>query len=179
MGEEIWKDIKRYEGRYQISNHGRAKSLSRQAGTAYLKERLLSQKRLTKDGYPRVALRNGVKAKEFNVHRLVATHFIDNPDGKETVNHKDGDKTNNRVDNLEWNDRSEQMDHAYKLRLKTSVSGSDNSQSKLTDDQVREIRRTFVKGDRQFGASALSRKYGVTHRVIRLVVNGESYKNIQ
>lgn len=179
MSKEIWKDIKGYEGRYQISSHGIVKSLSRQAGTAYLKERILSQKRLTKDGYPRVALRDGVKAKEISVHRLVATHFIDNPDDKETVNHIDGDKTNNRVDNLEWSNRSEQMDHAYKLRLKTSISGSDNSQSKLTDDQVREIRQTFVKGSRKFGSAALARKFGVTHRTILLVVNGETYKNIQ
>ena len=179
MTKEIWKDIKGYEGRYQISNHGKVKSLSRKAGTVYLKEKILSNKRLTKDGYPRVSLRDGEKFKEFKIHRLVATHFIDNPHNKETVNHIDGDKTNNHVDNLEWSNRNEQMYHAYKLRLKTSISGSDNSQSKLTNEQVKEIRRTFKKGSREFGGSALARKFGVSHRTIVLVVNGETYKNVQ
>lgn len=51
-----------------------------------------------KDGYMHVLI-NG---KGYNVHRLVASAYVDNPDNKPQVNHKDEDKTNNKVDNLEW-----------------------------------------------------------------------------
>lgn len=55
------------------------------------------------------------------VHRLVATHFIDNPEDKPTVNHIDGDKQNNHVDNLEWATYQENAQHAWANGLKVST----------------------------------------------------------
>lgn len=100
MTTEIWKDVKGYEGLYQVSNLGRVKSLY------YGKERIMHpQKR--QHGYLGVQLhgRGGHAERNFrtmSVHRLVAEAFIPNPDGLTEVNHKDEDKTNNIVDNLEW-----------------------------------------------------------------------------
>lgn len=55
------------------------------------------------NGYLQIAFRNGNKPrKHFNVHRLVAKAFIENPLNLPCINHKDENKTNNRVDNLEW-----------------------------------------------------------------------------
>lgn len=71
---EIWKDIKGYEGLYQVSNLGRVKSLN------YLrtgKEQILKLN-LEKWGYYTVKLSNGTP-KWFKVHRLVAQSFIPNP----------------------------------------------------------------------------------------------------
>ena len=94
--EEIWKDIKGYEGLYQVSNLGRVKSLK------FGKERILKPGR-KKIGYLIVLLydNNGI-CKWFRIHRLVAEAFIPNPNNLPEVNHKDEDKSNNRVSNLEW-----------------------------------------------------------------------------
>ena len=68
-------------------------------------------------GYLMVVIHNNGKRKTFKVHRLVAEHFIDNPDNKRCVNHKDGNKLNNDAPNLEWVTDSENMQHAHDTGL--------------------------------------------------------------
>ena len=92
---EIWKDIDGYNGKYQVSNYGRVKSLK------YGKEKILIQVKM-KNGYLYVNLYKEGKVKTCRVHRLVCQAFLDNPNGYTCVNHKDECKTNNCVDNLEW-----------------------------------------------------------------------------
>lgn len=96
--EEIWKDIKGYEGKYQVSNLGNVKSLNyNNTG----KERILIPGKQT-SGYLCVVLsKNGIH-KTFTIHRLIAQTFINNTQNLPEVNHIDEDKTNNRVDNLDW-----------------------------------------------------------------------------
>lgn len=97
---EIWKDIKDYEGLYQISNLGNVKSLNyNHTG----KEKLLKPQ-ITKDGYCRVQLSQNNKHKQHSIHRLVAQAFLPNPDNLPCVNHKDEWKQNNIVSNLEFCD---------------------------------------------------------------------------
>ncbi len=100
--EEKWKDIKKYQGLYQVSNFGNIKSLPKKHkinnGSYYItKERLLSKTK-NKQGYLVVNILKKVEL----VHRLVAEAFIPNPDNLPQVNHKDENKTNNNVNNLEW-----------------------------------------------------------------------------
>lgn len=73
--------------------------------------------KLNKTGYLVVHLRNRDEEKHPSVHRLVAEHFIDNPENKPTVNHIDGNKQNNSVNNLEWSTHEEQINHALKQGL--------------------------------------------------------------
>lgn len=94
---EIWKDIKGYEGLYQVSNLGRIKSLGNLQNR---KEKLLKVN--IYNGYCIVYLYKNNKKKSYLCHRLVAEAFIPNPDNLPQVNHKDENKLNNRVDNLEW-----------------------------------------------------------------------------
>ena len=113
---EIFNDIPGYEGRYQVSNYGRVKSLSRlikcRGGYRINNEKILKQK----DGdYLQVQL--GHKGKFHTIHRLVAITFIKNNDIENVVNHIDGNKKNNHADNLEWVTRSQNQLHAYKLGL--------------------------------------------------------------
>lgn len=166
-----WKDIKGYEGLYQVSDEGEVKAL--RTGN------ILSLNRLTHCGYRKASLSRNGKAKEHRIHRLVAEHFIPNPDGKETVNHKDGNKLNNRADNLEWASRSEQVFHSYELNLKARMGGVDNPNAKLNDEQVREIRSIYQRNSKDFGTVALGKKYGVSHKVISNVVRGTGYKHIK
>lgn len=176
--KETWRDIDGFDGFYQVSDQGRVRSVGGQCGTVKRKECIRSVS-LTRDGYEKVRLIHQGKDKTMRVHRLVAEAFIPNPDNKSTVNHIDGDKRNNKVSNLEWADKSEQMEHAYKLGLKESRMGSHNSNAKLTDEQVREIRSSYIPQSREYGTVALSKKYGVTNRVIGLVVRGEAYKDVK
>lgn len=175
--QEIWKDIEGYNGFYQVSNLGRVKSTGGWCGTSKRREKIRATS-LTKDGYVKVRLLYQGKDKTERIHRLVAKAFIPNKDNKDTVNHKDGNKENNIVDNLEWVNRKEQMIHAYKLGLKQSRIGVNNSNSKLTREQVIEIRKTYIPNSKKFGTVALGKKYGVTNRIIGLIVNNKSYKNV-
>ena len=118
MEKEIWKDIKGHKGLYQISNQGRVKSLSRTVmrknGIALsVRERIL-QVVVGNHGYSEVNLSVEGAGKTKRVARLVALHFIPNPENKRTVNHKNGIKTDNRAKKLEWMTDSENNLHAFK-----------------------------------------------------------------
>ena len=96
--KEIWKDIKGYEGLYQISNFGYIKSLHYSGGT---KQKIMKFGK-DKDGYLQIILTKNKKHKVYKVHRLVAQTFIPNPDNLPQINHRDENKQNNNVNNLEW-----------------------------------------------------------------------------
>ncbi|MBD5464077.1 MAG: hypothetical protein HDR24_13665 [Lachnospiraceae bacterium] len=117
---EVWKSISGYEGRYEVSNLGRVRSIPRyvdnHTGKKLIKEKIVSQ-HINDRGYVIVSLNKETKRKTYKVHRLVAEAFIENHFNKPQVNHIDGDKTNNRVENLEWNDNSENQRHAYRTGL--------------------------------------------------------------
>ena len=99
---EKWKDIKGYEGYYQISNLGRVKSLSRDVGSNRCKKETIMKTSIDKDGYECMVLSKDGKQKYVRIHRLVAQAFIPNPNNLPQVNHKDENKGNNNVENLEW-----------------------------------------------------------------------------
>lgn len=96
---EFWKEIKGYEGSYQISNKGRVKSLDRVVNGRKLKGKILSA---NGNRYLKVILYKNNIGKNKDVHRLVAIHFVDGYFNNAVVNHKDGDKLNNLFTNLEW-----------------------------------------------------------------------------
>ena len=97
--KEEWRDIKGYEGKYQVSNLGRVRSLIDSHGN--YREKILNYSP-KKDGYIQVSLCKKGKSKDFKLHRLVAEAFIPNSNNLSCINHKDEDKTNNCVSNLEW-----------------------------------------------------------------------------
>lgn len=103
-----WKDVIGYEDLYSISNTGLV--LGKRSNKVL--------KPFCSRGYARVSLSNRGKTAHVSVHRLVATHFIPNPDNKPQVNHINGDKLTNTAINLEWVTCSENHKHAYKIGLK-------------------------------------------------------------
>lgn len=117
---EQWKDIEDYEGKYEVSNLGRVRSLSRmvQYRSKFGKECSRTQKgRLTAindngNGYKTVTLWKNNKGTTMYIHRLVANAFIENPDNLDTVNHIDFDKSNNDLINLEWCSLQENIEHS-------------------------------------------------------------------
>tara|TARA_R110000796_G_scaffold246715_1_gene371653 strand:+ start:1046 stop:1510 length:465 start_codon:yes stop_codon:yes gene_type:complete len=121
---EEFRDIKGYEGLYQISNLGRVKS------TRKGKEKILKFRDNGKGYNVSVLYNEGVKS-NMKVHRLVAIHFIDNPENKPQVNHINGIKSDNRLENLEWMTNKENVIHSYALGLQ---------KTKLTNKHVEFIR---------------------------------------
>jgi hypothetical protein len=97
----------------------------------------------------------------------------DIPEGMQ-VNHRDGDKHNNRPDNLELVTQSQNGLHATReLGLNR---GEDHGASKLTRQQVREIRRRYAaNGTTQ---ARLAEEYGVHHTTISWIVNRKTWKHI-
>ena len=131
----------------------------------------------TKNGYVRVHPVIDGKQKHLLVHRIVAEVFIPNPNNLPIVNHIDGNKQNNAVTNLEWCTYSQNIDHAYKHNLRKLPTGEHNSQHKLSESDVAEIRRSYVKGKHcEFNSSGLAKKYGVDPSTILSVLKGKTWK---
>lgn len=109
---ETWKEIKGYEGIYEVSDCGRVRGIDRFTKGKLLFNRILFGA-LHPDGYHIVNL----QGKTHRTHRLVAEAFIPNPSNKPHVNHIDGDKLNNFLDNLEWVTDLENSQHAIAVGL--------------------------------------------------------------
>lgn len=124
--EEIWKDIKEYEGLYKVSNLGRVMSLRSYGGD---KHRLMSP---TKNGtgYLKVILSKNKTHKAFLIHRLVAMAFLENPENLDFVNHKDENKANNMADNLEWCTKSYNTEYSFKLHPERKMQYFNNFKDK-------------------------------------------------
>ncbi len=93
-----------------------------------------------KKGYMHITLSNNGIRKTFLVHRLVAEHFIHNPNNLSQVNHIDGNKSNNNVNNLEWVTSSDNITHSFNNGL-SNYNGENNGRSKLTSLEVIEIKK--------------------------------------
>lgn len=124
--KEAWRDVKGYEGYYQVSNTGKVYSV---------RSRKLLALTFEKGGYVSVELNVKGKNKRLKVHRLVAEAFLDNPNKKRTVNHKNSIRDDNDISNLEWATHSENIKHAFKYGDK-DTHGESHSHNKLTEKQV-------------------------------------------
>ena len=174
--EELWKSISGYEGLYEVSNIGRIKSVRRIGYKGRIvPERILKQNP-DSYGYPIVGLHKDGKSKTRTVHRLVAEAFIPNPLHFKEVIHKDENKWNNCVDNLEWCTTQYNLTYGHRLDC---ARGERSHLHKLTKEQIAEIKVTCVKGDPNFGYSALGRKYGVSHTAIEYAVKNKTWKHLK
>lgn len=133
---EVWIPIKGYEGIYQVSNTGKIRSLDRMIdlgsrGTHLYKGTEIKQA-ISNCGYKRAHLsKNGIGA-IVSVHRIVAKHFIVNPDNKPCINHKDGIKKNNAFLNLEWCTHKENIAHSFKNGLSKHQKGLINERNGMS-----------------------------------------------
>ena len=165
---EIWKDIRDFEGWYQVSNLGRVRSLDRfinhyLGGKRLYKGSLVKQQ--NKRGYNIVRFKKDGKSYYFQVHRLVAIEFIDDSKQDLQVNHIDGNKQNNNFLNLEWVTPSENIQHALTI-------GKFDKVQKLNSNDVIKIR------DSKRSLRSLGSEYGVSSTIIHRVKSGKSYKHI-
>lgn len=164
--EEIWKDVKGYEGIYKVSNLGMVKRLSTEVFCRAWKKRRVKEKVLkpciNTHGYYALNLSHKNKKAPQRLHRIIASAFVPNPENKKEVNHKDGNKLNNALDNLEWVTHRENGIHAYENGLNYSAKGADNSLSKSVKQF--DLSGKFIK---QYGSiHEAARETNIHHNTI-------------
>lgn len=146
---EHWKPISGYEGLYEISSHGRVKSLRRmtRTGNRSVPERIMKPDIMK--GYHCVVLQKDGNVKVFRIHRLVINAFgPEQPTPDHQVNHIDGDKANNRIDNLEWCTPAENTHHAFNAGLRrkhptkeTLDKMSEATKQRWTNEEYRQLQK--------------------------------------
>lgn len=107
----MWIKIKNFE-QYELSRNGEVRRMNKKGEMKILKHWVNSKK---SNDYLRVSLFRNSKQTRFLLHRLIALHFIDNPENKPQVNHIDGNRQNYEISNLEWVTRSENSIHAVRV----------------------------------------------------------------
>ena len=133
---EVWKDIKGYEGYYQVSNQGRVRSLDSikkdKNGRAVKRKGKVLTPQPNSRGYLRVCIGTSV----LFIHRLVALHFVDNhsPLTNTIVNHLDSNYLNNNADNLEWTTHYGNVHHAI-----------NRGRTKRTSEWLQHLRESHEK----------------------------------
>ncbi|MCK5609791.1 NUMOD4 motif-containing HNH endonuclease [Candidatus Pacearchaeota archaeon] len=178
-----WINIKGFEEFYQINILGKVRSLDKIVNnypncTRKLKGRILKGT-IDKAGYYRVYLCGRGMKKNTLLHRLIALHFIPNPNDYPCVNHMDGVKTNNNISNLEWCTHKQNMRHGYDTGLipkKINPKGEKGIAAKLTDNQVVEIKKRLAGGGRIVD---IVLDYPVKEGAIGEIKAGRSWGHIQ
>lgn len=149
--KEGWKDIKGYEGYYQISNRGNVKSLDRVLNQwfkhgRYEDRQIKGQPLATTDngnGYLIVSLNKNNKRKNHYVHRLVAEHFIGSIPTDYTVNHKDFNRKNNNVDNLEIITQFDNVQHALENGRFEVERNYKKSYENITEETKNKVEKLY------------------------------------
>ena len=160
-------DIKGYEGLYKISNKGDVISLSKIRGFLKLKERIITPT-VKANKYLDIKLVKDGISKHFYIHRLVAEHFIPNPDNLPQVNHKDKNPSNNSVDNLEW------CNNSYNVRY----SNIPNKLKELRGDKLKitniETEEIIIANSKREAANIIN---GTDVGIIYAIKNNSIYKH--
>ena len=136
---EIWKDVKGYEGLYKVSNKGRVYSIS-------TNRYMIPQ--LTNSDYYYINLTKDKETKKITIHRLVAFMFVHNPNPEKfkIVNHKDENKLNNNASNLEWCDY--QYNNTYGNRLEKAKIAYKNFRNNMTEEEKLAYNKKISDGMR-------------------------------
>lgn len=162
---EIWRDVKGYEGLYQVSNLGQVKSISFRNNKIKKTRSKILKLTESKNGRIYVMLYKDGKRKNKTVHRLVASAFIKNPFNYAEINHIDGNPKNNNVSNLEWCDRNYNQKHAYTNGL--SYMSRKN----------KEMSKAVIRSDGKIYESirACARDLGVTQASVKSALTGRNH----
>lgn len=175
--EEIWKDIKDYEGYYQVSNTGFVRSVDRvvinNKGFNRTCKGVVLVGRVGGNGYIEVTLAKRNKKPTKCIHRLVAIYFLKQEEGKICVNHINAIKTDNRVENLEWCTYKENSAHGYRLGIMNTPKGNQKPNAILNEHKVREIRVLLKEG---YSQSSISKKYAISPCVISFINSNKYWK---
>lgn len=170
---EQWSEALGFEGLYEVSTHGRVRSVDRidsvgrKRRGAVLNNARIGRKRKGRGSYLRVRLSKGGKVHDVSVHTLVLSSFRGpRPLGMDGC-HNDGDVMNNRLDNLRWD--TSLANQRDKIRHGTVASGERNGGAKISRMDALEI----IGSDA--GVGVLARRYGISLTHVRRIRAGESW----
>ena len=182
---EIWLGVVGLEGRYEVSDFGRIRSLPRLVknryglvnykGYKYLKPYPSGIKNSRGSYHLHLRLYDeNLKVLHKTIHRLVLEAFVGPcPDGMQCC-HNDGDPTNNHVENLRWDTAKENMKD--RERHGRHDKGSSSVKAKLTESDIPVIRRLLMRPDRSMNAIAV--RYKVNVATIRDIRDGKTWKHV-
>lgn len=140
------KDVIGYEGLYLIDNLGNVISMPKKQGSRFVNQYSILSTKINRIGYVEVALCKNGKLKTMLLHRLIAIHFIENPNNYPCVNHKNGIKTDNRIENLEWCSHSHNTKHAYENNLGNFRTYA-NAGIEAMNKETQYVKVVLVDGD--------------------------------
>lgn len=161
-----WRKIKGYGKSYEVSSDGEVRAVKAVKRAGIWGKRAYGGHNLAVyhgDSYDFVTLHIERKSKMVPIHRLVAEHFVPNPEGKPVVHHRDGNKGNNRVSNLEWVSFQENSQKAPAITL-------------LNGKMVETIKAAILCG---ISARQLAELYGVSRATIQNIKAGRTWNNIK
>lgn len=170
--KECWKPVPGYKGMYEVSDHGRVRSLDRYDRRGAFVPGLVLKLSLSPGGYAAVNLCREGKSKTRLFHRLVCETFHGTPDSGQVVRHLNGDRQDNRAVNLAWGTRCENS-HDRKAHG-TDNCGDKHPYAKLTEVKVRNLRLGKYGKD----AAKLARRFKVGEVVIREVLRGTRWTHV-
>ena len=179
---EQWKAVKGWTGVYEVSDLGRVRRIKpypKFGGYINAKVPRLLKATIDWHGYAIVELNDVPRVARKKVHIIVAEAFIgQRPNGLE-INHKDRNRANNVVRNLEYVTHSQNVAHSYTFteRMKNVSRGMDHYNRKLTERDVKQIRKELSAGKRGIGTS-LSKKYGISQSVISEIKHGRYWSHV-
>lgn len=159
---EEWKEIKGFEGVYEISNLGNVKRVETQ---------LVLKLRKHSAGYFSICLWKDGKDHYRFIHRLVAAAFIENPENKKEVNHKDGIKTNNAIENLEWVTPKENQQHSVRIGLR-------DKQIKLVSKPCVDLQTGFFFDSLKEACLATNCSYGAAKKQIEQKLRTQRFQYV-
>ena len=173
---EVWKEIPGYEGIYAASNLGRIKRVTNAATGGWSAGRIMKYKCMS-NGYGMARLSKNGKVASTMWHRLITMTFLGVPENEKIeVNHKNGVKSDNRIKNLEWVTRSENSRHAYDVLGKIGPRGERSGHSKLTNENVLEIRRLYANGG--YKQSEIALMFGVSAKQVSVIITRTQWAHI-
>lgn len=177
MSEEVWKSVLGFVGRYEVSDKGRIRSVSRLApmprngsgATKRVRGKVLATK-AGKDGYVRLSLKDDTgKAKLRYLHRLVLESFVGPCPSDMEGCHDNGNRSDNRLVNLRWDTRL--ANNEDKIKHGTVARGENNKGGgKLTQSQAFEIRTRLSLGE---SGVALAKEFAVSNALISKIKRKE------
>lgn len=173
-GEE-WIDVPGFEGMYQVSSLGEVKSLNRfdTKMKRHIHGRTLKPGE-NPGGYLLVVLSKDGKRRTVYIHQLVCAVFYRWPKQGEVVMHLNGNNKDNRASNLRYGSQSCNM--ALASEDGTTTKGERNRWSKLTEENVLEIRQKYIP--RKVTFKMLANEYGVCPQVISKVIYRQTWTHI-